>query len=186
MNNFAYSKGGPKTSADIQVQIDQALYDRAYLRHLCLLNGDVTNNDIHGYSEEEEQHLTTEGIQEEIKKISLERDFLLKEILSLTEENDDLYSTLDRLIEEKENIRIQTNKATEELETCKQLIDFLVLERDEMKKEIDTKDKLLDCYNHLYNKENMFHFREVKKKECSVCYDKGDCRMGFISCGNQS
>ena len=90
---------------------------------------------------------------------------LIKELYSLTEENADINATLDKIIEEKDATRIQIAKEKEELETCKQLVDFLVLERDNMKKEIETKDKLLACYNHLFNKDNMFKFMKEKKKK---------------------
>ena len=78
--------------------------------------------------------------------------------------NDDINTTLDKLIEEKNKCCSDIERANAELKSCKELIDFLVLERDEMSKELDTKSKLLECYGALFNKDHMFHFREAKKK----------------------
>lgn len=169
MSHSSHSKQLSKILSDLQRSIDNALYERACLRHLLTLNGNklfkeqIEKEDVG--NEDENSAQSIESIQNEIKKLTIERDYLLKELVSLTEENDDIYSTLNKLIDEKESIRSEMDKAKEELDSCKQLIDFLVLERDEMKKEIDTKDKLLDCYNQLFNKENMFHFREATKKK---------------------
>ena len=103
------------------------------------------------------------SLYEEIEKETLERDYLMKEYLSLTEENDDINITLDKLIEEKDKCCSDIERANAELKSCKELIDFLVLERDEMSKELDTKSKLLECYGALFNKDHMFHFIDTEK-----------------------
>lgn len=101
----------------------------------------------------------------DIEKMTLERDYLLQEMADKKEENEDLYDTLLDISSEKERIRHQIEHAKQELEACKSVIDFLVLERDQMKLEINTKDQLLECYSALYNKENMFHYRVPKSKK---------------------
>lgn len=160
-----YSRHLAKVLAELRKNIDQLQFERAELRHQIVLNRDKEYADKKSSAGEEceESFQSIEEIQEEIHKVEKERDYLLKELLSLTEENSDLSSTLDTLINEKCQLRKDIDKAKEELETCKQLIDFLVLERDEMTQEIKTKDNLLDCYTHLFNKDNMFHFKQTKK-----------------------
>ena len=105
-----------------------------------------------------------DAAREDVEKMTLERDYLLREVADKKEENEDLYNTLLDISSKKEQIRGQIEHAKQELEACKSVIDFLVLERDQMKLEISTKDQLLECYSVLYNKENMFHFRVPKSK----------------------
>ena len=100
-----------------------------------------------------------ESLEDNIQRATSERDYLLQEVADKAEENEDLYHTLLEIAEEKEQIRQNMERARQELDSCKSVIDFLMLERDQMKLEIDTKNKLLECYGALYNKENMFHFR---------------------------
>ena len=170
MNRQNNVKSQSKVAADLQSRIEELYYERAFLRQIIMRNSDShqkPQSNPSTLSEEEinESLQTTEELQGSIKQLSLERDFLIKELYSLTEENEDINATLDKIIEEKDATRIQIAKEKEELETCKQLVDFLVLERDNMKKEIETKDKLLACYNHLFNKDNMFKFMKEKKKK---------------------
>ena len=111
-----------------------------------------------------------DAAREDVEKMTLERDYLLREVADKKEENEDLYNTLLDISSEKEQIRGQIEHAKQELEACKSVIDFLVLERDQMKLEISTKDQLLECYSALYNKENMFHFRVPKSKRKWSCF----------------
>ena len=162
------SKSNGMTVSALQASIEEALTERAYLRDLIIRNNDIQ------YLERIKKESTRDGdssssqslssLYEEIEKETLERDYLMKEYLSLTEENDDINITLDKLIEEKDKCCSDIERANAELKSCRELIDFLVLERDEMSKELDTKSKLLECYNELFNKDRMFHFREAKKK----------------------
>ena len=112
-------------------------------------------------SDEEEQDAS---LADDIQKATSERDYLLQEVADKVEENEDLYHTLLEIAEEKEKIRQNTERAKQELDSCKSVIDFLMLERDQLKLEIDTKSKLLECYGALYNKENMFHFRAPRSQ----------------------
>ena len=57
-----------------------------------------------------------DAAREDVEKMTLERDYLLREVADKKEENEDLYNTLLDISSEKEQIRGQIEHAKQELE----------------------------------------------------------------------
>ena len=89
---------------------------------------------------------TSNNGEEDTHQVEEQRNRLLHETGRLKEENDDLYDALEAVVKEKNDLLSKKEALEEEIETCRQVINFLVIERDKMKKEIELKDDRLAEY----------------------------------------
>ena len=72
------------------------------------------------------------------------------------EENEEVFTTLQEITDERESLAIDMQRTSNELESCKSVLDFLVLEQDELKKESSTKQALLATYQSIFNPQALY------------------------------
>ena len=143
----------------LEQSISNLSYDHSYLRHLMKVNSRQRN-----LQEMEPDSVPVSSLQEDLQRLIAERNFLVKEMTLLIDENEDIYSSIQSTVQEREEARRSIEQAEKELDTCKSVIDFLVLERDKLKQELETKNQLLETYKVLFNKDNMLRFQQLLKK----------------------
>ena len=100
----------------------------------------------------EELPTDRELLVRELSQTKSQKTNLLKEIENLREDNNDVYSTIESIAKEKGAMTDELNAIQGDIETTKMVINFLVSERDKMKKEIETKDAKLAEYHETISK----------------------------------
>lgn len=90
-------------------------------------------------------------MEERMDHLRKERDSLQKHVKELTEDNNEVYETLRRVTEEKERLRSQFDDLLEELDTCNTVTQFLKVEGNQLKNEIQHQDKTLEEYRQIYS-----------------------------------
>ena len=142
--------------------------ERSYLYYLFL-----QSNQNHEKGPDVESSADIQELQERMKELSSQHNFLVKELSLLIDENEEVSQTFQDIIKERETLEADMKHATSELDSCKSVIDFLLLEQEELKKEVATKSALLSTYEALFNQENMFHYSPsyIKKysRKFSLC-----------------
>ena len=83
----------------------------------------------------------------ELRQTKNQASNLFREVENLRDENDDLYNTIETITKEKGELNDELHSIQDDVDVTKQVINFLVNERDTMKKEIEVKDaKLMEYY----------------------------------------
>ena len=93
----------------------------------------------------------------QVKQLSGQYALLLDELATAVDENEEMFNTLQEITDERESLAIDMQRTSNELESCKSILDFLVLEQDELKKESSTKQALLATYQSIFNSQ-WFYF----------------------------
>ena len=92
----------------------------------------------------------------QVKQLSRQYALLLNELAAVMDESEGTFATLQEITDERESLAIDIQRASNELESCKSILDFLVLEQDELKKESSTKLALLATYQSIFNSHALF------------------------------
>lgn len=87
-----------------------------------------------------------------LEVIYKQKEELLKSMEHLQAEGNDVYDSIAMSTKEKEDMIQELNTTLEAVDTCKRVIDFLVKERDQMKKEIELKDSRIVEYTESFRR----------------------------------
>lgn len=96
----------------------------------------------------------------QVKQLSGQYALLLGELAAAVDENEEVFTTLQEITDERESLAIDIQRTSSELESCKSILDFLVLEQDELKKESSTKKALLSTYQSIFNSQPFYFSRK--------------------------
>ena len=87
-----------------------------------------------------------------INRILEHQNEIQKEIARIREENEALYDSIEVVTVERNKNKEKLTEMRDEVDTCKQVIDFMVLQRDETKKAIGHTDEQLLDYRNSFSK----------------------------------
>ena len=99
-----------------------------------------------------DEQLSTDRVTllRELRQTRNQASNLFREVENLRDENDDMYNTIEAITKEKGELDDELQSIQEDVDVTKQVINFLVNERDTMKKEIEAKDaKLMEYYKSI-------------------------------------
>lgn len=146
---------GKSTENNLKMELRQLMEERAYLYYLIYRREvDAISDGKEAIDEEFAQFCM------QVKQLSRQYSLLLGELATAMEENEEVFTTLQEITDERESLAIDMQRTSNELESCKSVLDFLVLEQDELKKESSTKQALLATYQSIFNP-SAFYFSKV-------------------------
>ena len=140
------------TENTLKMELRQLMEERAYLYYLIYRREmDASSDGKETVNEEFAQFCM------QVKQLSGQYALLLGELATAVDENEEMFNTLQEITDERESLAIDMQRTSNELESCKSILDFLVLEQDELKKESSTKQALLATYQSIFNSQ-WFYF----------------------------
>lgn len=142
---------GDSTENNLKMELRQLMEERAYLYYLIYRREvDAIRDGKEAIDEEFAQFCI------QVKQLSRQYSLLLGELATAMEENEEVFTTLQEITDERESLAIDMQRTSNELESCKSVLDFLVLEQDELKKESSTKQALLATYQSIFNPQALY------------------------------
>ena len=140
---------------NLKSELRQLMDERAYLYYLIYRREvDAIRDGKEAIDEEFAQFCI------QVKQLSRQYSLLLGELATAMEENEEVFTTLQEITDERESLAIDIQRTSSELESCKSILDFLVLEQDELKKESSTKKALLSTYQSIFNSQPFYFSRK--------------------------
>lgn len=95
----------------------------------------------------EEMPTDRDSLLRELAQLKKQTSNLFREVEHMREENDDIYNTIETITKEKGELTNELHRIQDEVDVTKQVINFLVNERDKMKKDIEIKDAKIAEYH---------------------------------------
>ena len=140
---------------NLKSELRQLMEERAYLYYLIYRHEmDAVNQGKDEIDGEFAQFCL------QVKQLSGQYALLLGELAAAVDENEEVFTTLQEITDERESLAIDIQRTSSELESCKSILDFLVLEQDELKKESSTKKALLSTYQSIFNSQPFYFSRK--------------------------